>query len=112
MKKEATVVKTAYRKYDSIEVSGSFRNIQKYLKVGYTIKESADGCFHLTRVPKLFVTLEVDGKRVKFNLLREICAYYGIEKFSSEQYKIFLNDIEQGKIKFTMDPDKYWCEFE
>jgi hypothetical protein len=100
---KAKIKSIIYEPSDTIEKQGTRKDIEKYLKAGYYIKEDRNGYWVLIKTAHLIVTLANDSNTRAFNMKEDICDYYGKNRISQSLVDRFSKDIGNGTISIFMD---------
>lgn len=97
------IISIEYEPSDTIERQGKRKDIDKYLKNGYYIKEDRNGYWVLVKAASLMVTLTNSSCTRTFNMKAEVCDYYGKTRISQSLVDRFRKDIDNGTITIDMD---------
>lgn len=106
--KLATFVNAQYNASSSLEMQGTQKDTQPYIKKGYYVKENRNGYWVLVKPAKVVVTLKDSEGRIKtFNMKKEILDYYNASRISMSLVQKFLSEVSEGKITFSMDEEGF-----
>ena len=97
------VIHVNYEKSDTIEKQGKRKEIEKYLKQGYSEKVERNGYRVLVKPAKVNVDLKNTSGSYTFDMKDEIVDYYNKERISEKLVKNFEQDIGTGKISISVD---------
>lgn len=100
---KAKIISIDYESSDTIERQGKRKDIDKYLKNGYYIKEDRNGYWVLVKAARLIVTLTNSSCTRTFNMKAEVREYYGKTHISQSLADRFRKDIHNGTITIYMD---------
>ena len=100
---KATILSVVYESSDTIETQGKRKDIEKYLKRGYYIKEDRNGYWVLVKPAQLNVTLSNSSCTRMYNMKSDVCSYYGRQRVSTSLIDTFKQDIQNGAISIYMD---------
>ncbi|MDF2800319.1 MAG: hypothetical protein K0S61_222 [Anaerocolumna sp.] len=100
---KAKIISIIYEPSDTIEKQGKRKDIERYLKDGYYIKEERNGYWVLVKTARLIVTLANDSHTRVFNMKEDICDYYGKNRISQSLVDRFSKDIGNGTISIFLD---------
>lgn len=99
---KAKIISINYEPSDTIEKQGKRKDIEKYLKDGYYIKEERNGYWVLVKTARLIVTLANSSHTRTFNMKEDICDYYGKKRISQSLVDRFSKDIGNGIISIFL----------
>ena len=102
---KANITSINYEPSDTIEMQGKRKDIDKYLKKGYYIKEERNGYWVLVKAARLIVTLKNSSCTKTFNMKEEVLDYYGKARISESLVNKFKMDIDNGTITIDMDSE-------
>ncbi len=100
---KATILSITYEPSNSIEMQGKRSDIDKYLNLGYYIKEDRNGYWVLVKSAQLNVDIKNSSCRRMFNMKSDVCDYYRKKRISESLANKFIQDIKAGKINIYMD---------
>lgn len=92
-----------YECSDTITKQGTRDSVTKYLKNGYYIKEARNGYWVLIKPSRVIVTVKNSTGTQSVNMKQDILDYYGKQKISDKQIKLFVHDVENEKIAIHSD---------
>lgn len=102
---KANVLSIEYIKSDTVETQGKRKDIERYLKKGYYIKEQRNGYWVLVKSSRVDVTLNNSECTKTFNMKEDIREYYNRDRVTEALIRNFSKDVKSGKIVFTMDSE-------
>lgn len=102
---KATNLSISYEPSDTIEMQGKRSNIEKYLNLGYYVKEDRNGYWVLVKAAQLMVTLTNSSCTRTFNMKANVCDYYGKQRISQSLIEKFKKDIKEDKVSIYMDSE-------
>lgn len=104
----AKIISIKYEPSDTIEKQGKRKDIEKYIKAGYYIKEDRNGYWVLVKSAQVSVTLSNSWGTKTFNMKESICSYYKKERISHSLVDKFKDDIAKNKVSIYMDNEGYY----
>lgn len=100
---KAKIISIDYEASDTIVEQGKRKDIEKYLKNGYYIKEHRNGFWILVKTTRLIVTVCKSSQTRSFNMKEDICDYYGRTRISQSLVDRFRKDIADETISIFLD---------
>ncbi|MDD2376494.1 MAG: hypothetical protein PHD15_04540 [Clostridia bacterium] len=100
-----TVTAVNYEESHTVQMQGKRRDIEKYLKKGYHVKEERNGYWVLVKDSRVKVTLTNSTITRTFNMKEDIREHYNRTRVTAALIKTFSKDINSGKIVICMDSD-------
>ncbi len=100
---KVTVLSIVYVPSDSIEMQGKRKDIERYLKSGYYIKENRNGYWVLVKAARVGVTLASDSCTRVINMKDDILHHYGKNRINQSLVDKFRNDIVNETVTIFLD---------
>ncbi|EES50530.1 hypothetical protein NE172_06960 [Clostridium botulinum] len=100
---KANIIGINYEPSDTIEKQGKKKDVDKYIKSGYYVKEHRNGYWVLNKPARLIVTLADSSCQRVVNMKNDVCYFYKQQRISEKLVYKFRNDINNGIITIFID---------
>lgn len=100
---KAKIISIKYVPSESLEKQGKSRDIEKYRKQGYYVKEARNGYYLLLKSARVEVTLAIDTLTKTFDMKEDLLALYAKERITQTTVNKFINALETGKMIIYMN---------
>lgn len=100
---EVKFVHALYEESDSLELQGTREKIEKYLRIGYYVKESRNGYWVLIKPAQVFVeVVNENSQYLRFSVKDIVLRLYNKRRISEKIFGKFIDDALNGKVKFYL----------
>lgn len=101
---QTSILAIDYQNSRNKTFQGKRKEIREFLNEGYDIKSEHDGHWVLVKPPIVNVTLSIDDVTKTFDMKEDVLKHYNRKRLNHNLVKKFKADVENKKIKISLDP--------